>query len=269
MRSLLELDSLAGEFDEMLAVMESAFRDFENALPDKPRLVNLPCGPVFRYAEKNIHQALVQKLARLVSALRAAYLLLRNGYVQEQGMLQRALDETVEDIMFLTHALADDDHTSLRERFLAAFWQEEFEKADPLECHQKRDMVPRQKIRAYLSRNVGDEVSPHVRVRQFRTLSKAYSGYIHGASPHIMEMYCSDPPGFCTQGMLGSPRILHGARDLWNYMYRGLGAHAWAAKAFGSAEHFADLSRHLDRFEAKAKRRRDEGIGGSCASNGE
>jgi hypothetical protein len=47
----------------------------------------------FRYLEKSIQQAIVQKLARVISGLYAARILLENGLIQEQAALQRMLDE--------------------------------------------------------------------------------------------------------------------------------------------------------------------------------
>lgn len=56
---------------------------------------------VFRFKEKTIQHAIVQKLARVVSGLHAARLLLENGLLQEQGAVLRMIDEFPEDIMFL------------------------------------------------------------------------------------------------------------------------------------------------------------------------
>ena len=107
------------DFEEMLDLMDRTFQDFENAMPSKPAFVRLPFGMAFRFQEKDIYQAMIQKLARVQSAVRAARLLLRNGYVQEQAILHRTIDETNEDIMFLVYAVTNDTITDLHERFLA------------------------------------------------------------------------------------------------------------------------------------------------------
>ena len=73
-------------------------------------------------------------------------------------------------------------------------------------------------------------------LKLYRTLSKAYSGYVHGASPHIMDMYGGNPPRFHTAGMLGTPRMAEHSDDLWNYMYRSFISHMTAAKVFGAEE---------------------------------
>src|SRR5262249_8070172 len=80
--------------------LESAFRFLEGRLPPPIRKA-WKDGYVFRYAERTIHQAIVQKLARTISGLHAIEALLAQGLFQEQGIVQRVLDEIVEDTIFL------------------------------------------------------------------------------------------------------------------------------------------------------------------------
>ncbi len=239
-------------FQDMLDVMEVAFRDFEAALP-KAKKVHKERGWVYGFESQHIHHALVQKLARIQSALRAAHILLRNGYIMEQAILCRAIHETNEDILFLVYAVTNDEVTPLHERYLKAFWEEEFDDFDdPVGSTQKREMIPRKKIQAYLAKIESKDLDPSRSVALSRTLSKAYSGFVHGASPQIMESYGGDPPSFHTQGMLGTPRIQEYTDDLWNYMYRGFLSHIFVAKAFGAAEHVDTLIKKKHEFEARA-----------------
>lgn len=239
-------------FDEMLELMERTFRAYEAVLP-KPRFVNMPSGPVFRFEEKSIYEAMIQKLARVQSLIRAARLLLHNGFVQEQSILCRAIDETNEDIMFLVYAVTNDKITELHQRFLASFWEEEIdESGSPMESQQKRPMVPRQKIRVYLANVEGADPDPSTGIAASKTVWKAYSGYVHGASPHIMDMYGGSPPGFYTAGMLGTSRIREHADDLWNYMYRSFVSHVAVGKALGAEKHVEVLTKYLDKYEADA-----------------
>jgi hypothetical protein len=76
---------------------------------------------VFRYREKTIHQALIQKLARMVSGLHAARLLCDKGFFQEQGAVQRMLDEFHEDIWFLAFGIIHNDITQLHRDHIDAF----------------------------------------------------------------------------------------------------------------------------------------------------
>lgn len=244
-------------YDEMLDIMHSAFRDFEIAVP-APVRVEKEDGWAPRYRDQNPLQAIIQKLALVQSGLRAANILLRSGHVYEQAMLARVVDEANEDIVFLVLALTEDSLTLLHERYLAAFWQEEFsDYSDLLNSAVKREMVPRKKIRAYIARVGGQENNPSKHVTVTTVISKMLSGYVHGASPHLMELYGGQPAYFHTKGMLRTPRIKEHTDDLWNYMYRGFLSHIFAAKAFGSQDHVDMLVEHKKRFEVLAGKNYD------------
>jgi hypothetical protein len=244
---------MATDIELMLDLMDRTFRDFERAMPNKPKLVKLSFGYAYRFQEKDIYQAMIQKLARVQSAVRAAQLLLNNGFVQEQVILHRVIDETNEDIMFLVYAVTNDSITDLHKRFLDAFWEEEIDESGTMiDSEQKRPMIPRKKIHAYLVKIEGLELDPSTHQEVIRTISKAYSGFVHGASPQIMDMYGGNPPYFHTKGMLGTPRMEEHADDLWNYVYRSFISHIAVGKALGAAQHVEILTRHLNEIERKA-----------------
>lgn len=238
---------------KILELMEISFRDFEGAIPEKPKLVRKSYGEVYRFQEKDIYQAIIQKLAHAQSTLRAALVLLEHGFVHEQAALQRVLDEANEDILFLVYAVTNDSITELHEKFLSAFWEEEFnDSGDPLTSEQKRPMVSRRKIRAYMAKIEGVDLDPSRGVELTRSINKAYSGFVHGASPHIMDKYGGQPPRFHIKGMLGTPRIEEHASDLWSYMYRTFISHIFVAKALGASKHVEIMIKHLRRFEENA-----------------
>ena len=187
---------------------------------------------VFRHVEKSLHQALVQKLARFVSSLHATRLLMEHGFVQEQASLQRMLDEIREDIEFLAFSVIFNTATPRHQEYLDAFFQEEFDADSALASTQKRPMVSRKKIRAYIAQMEGASMDPGRGVELARTLSKTYSGYVHAASPHIMDMYWGVPPKFHVCGMQGTVRHHEHRADLWNYFYRGIIAFCFAVEAF-------------------------------------
>lgn len=242
------MDSL---YLQTLLNMEKSLGGLVKRLP-APRPMPILDSFAFRYEEKTIHQALVQKLARIISGLHAAHVLLEAGFLQEQAALQRMLDEFQEDVTFLSCAVIFDDVTDLHKRYLDVFFEEEFDKPeDPVASTQKRPMVPREKIRAYIARVEGSGLDPSRGAALGRTLSKAYSGYVHGASPHIMEMYGGNPPHFHVSGMRDTPRFVDHQDDLWNYFYRGICAFGFAAKAFGDESLVESIRRYRDQF-AKA-----------------
>ncbi len=220
-------------YDQTLSNMEATHAALA-ARVHPPQAVAFGSGFVFRYVERDIHQALVQKLARVISGLHAARLLLAHGFVQEQAALQRMLDEFNEDVRFLAYGVILDDINELHREYLAAFYEEEFDNPDSaLESTQKRPMVSRQRIRAYLARIRAEGLNPSSGVEVMRTVSKIYSGFVHGASPHIMDMYCGNPPRFHVRGMLGTIRADDHREDLGNSFYRSIGSFVFAAKAFG------------------------------------
>lgn len=145
--------------------------------------------------------------------------------------------------------------TPLHRDYLDAFYMEEFDvPGQPMKSSQKRPMVSRDKIHAYLVRVENAIGDPHTAQRAIRSVSKTFSGYVHGASPHIMEMYGGDPPRFHVRGLKHSPLYQDHEYDLWNYFYRGISAFGFAAKAFGDDELYAQITRYLDDF-AKASNR--------------
>ena len=95
-------------YDAALRNMVAMLASFETRVPP-PQRVPYKDSFVFRYTERTLEQAIVQKLARLVSGLHATRLLLNHGFFQEQAALQRMLDEFRENAMFLSYAAVRND----------------------------------------------------------------------------------------------------------------------------------------------------------------
>ena len=234
-------------YDQALEHMERTVHQLSRRIP-APQKVPFKDSFVFRYIEKTVHQALVQKLARLVSTLYAARLLMEAGFVQEQAALQRILDEITEDISFLSFSVINNDLTPLHKSYLEDFYQEEFDPNAEVASSSKRSMVKREKIRAYIDRVVSGPKGSSEHLGASRTVSKSYSGYVHAASPHIMDMYGGNPPRFHMRGMHGTERHAEHRADLWNYFYRGILAFSFAAKAFGDDRLFGSISSFAEEF---------------------
>jgi hypothetical protein len=238
-------------YDEALRNMEHSLGTLAERVP-QPRAVVIGDGYTFRYQERSVHQALVQKLARVVSGLHAARLLLARGFVQEMAAIQRTLDEFNEDIAFLAWSVILGVTTDLHLRYLEAFSQEEFDHpTSAIESSQNRAMIPQRKIRAYLAeRRAGYDPSTVTEV--MRTIDKLYSGYVHGASPQIMEMYCEGPPYFQVRGLIGSPLLEVHRHDLWNPFYRSISSFVSTAKAFGDDIMYASIHGYMKGFARAA-----------------
>lgn len=117
---------------------------------------------------------------------------------------------------------------------------------------QKRPMISRQKIRAYLSTAGGSTSDPSTAVEIMRTIHKAYSGFVHGAAPHIMDMFIGNPSRWHLRGLLGTIRADDHRADLWNAFYRSIASFALVAKAFGDEVLFASILQFMRDFAAAA-----------------
>ena len=238
-------------FQESLSFMESVLRILSKQVPP-PQRVPWRDSFVYRHKEKLISQAIIQKLARTASCLQSARILRQSGQFQEQGALQRMLDEYNEDIIFLSYGMKY-EITSDHQYYLGEFFKDEFDdEMSSIKSTQKRGMLPRRKIRAYVARVEAQELDQSTGVEVSRTLQKGYSGYVHAASTQIMDMYFGDPPRFHVFGMLGTKRESEYGRDLWNYFFRGIHLFGFASLAFGDQGLFQRVILFLDKFEAQS-----------------
>ena len=239
-------------FNKTLSELEKAFNVLESQI-DKPQFVKRGSRDVFRYENPTIKAAIIQKLARVISGLHASLVLLQAGFVQELGAILRTLDEFNEDIIFLCQSLSDGKLTDLHKKYLDSFYQEEFNEPDnPFLSEQNRPTIPRRKIHAAISNIPGFNLNPSDHKELLRTLSQAYSGYVHGASVHIMDMYGGNPPHYHITGMLGTPRIAEFTRITWDYFYRGLLYVMLVAHSFGQDELLKKLFAVRDYFEKQS-----------------
>lgn len=241
-------------FKPTIEVLERGFRLLERRVPPPIRKA-WNGGFVFRYAERTVHQAIVQKLARTISGLHAVELLLAHGLFQEQGIVQRALDEIGTDIVFLSLGVINSELTQRHKEYLDYFYAEEFnDPSDIMGSHSSRGMVSREKINSYINRALGSNAS-RANIAN-RLITKAYSGFVHAASPHIMDMYGGIPPRFDVSGESRSLRSGVHADDALNYFLRALFSMAFAAKAFGDEQLFSEINAKAGEIELVMKARR-------------
>ena len=121
-----QADEMRSLYLQTITVLSNTFRRLERQVP-KPQQVPFRDGFVFRFIEQTLEQALLLKLARVVTGLRAVDVLLKAGLLQEMAATCRMLDEIGEDIAFLAAPLTNDEITELHKRYLGGFWAEEFQ----------------------------------------------------------------------------------------------------------------------------------------------
>ena len=221
-------------YDSALKLMDESFDTLSLKL-DSPKKCFASDGIRFRYRyeEKDIRQAILQKLVRIVTGLRAVRILNKAGFLQEQASLQRMLDEFQEDIMFLCLAIVNDDHTKIHKKYLDNFYQEKlYIPESAIKSSQKRSMIRRKEIRAFFSKFCSVGFSQSKMIENSKSIFKTYSGYLHGASPQIMELFFGNPPRFHLQGAQQSPFYEDHAKDIKNYFLRGIISFSFASSAF-------------------------------------
>ena len=165
-----------------------------------PTFVNLPGNiPAFRHDARECSDLLMSylKCVRCVSMLRAGIVLMKNGFYQEVGILCRCLSESFEDVLFLAAPLGEDKKPSNAQiQLTEEFFQEEFaDPSKPVASQQKRQRVPRDQVLAGIARINGGALNPSDAKLIARLLHMGFSGYVHGAYPHTMELFEAKPDG--------------------------------------------------------------------------
>lgn len=245
----ISLEQIAEFTSQLEGSVHRLARHFE-----PPRFVDVNSFPEFRHAQRDDLLLSFLKCIRAVSALNASVVLLRNGFVQEVGAQCRCIDEFCEDVFFLATPLGEDGRYSVEQnRLVEEFFQEEFsEDPGPLMQSQPRNRVPRDKVRAGIARIQGMPINPSDTNQLYRVLGRTFSGYVHGAYVHIMEMYGGptlDRCRFHTSGMSGTPRVPQFTESLANYAYRVAAAAEIVARRCEDNEVKTELEVERVRYE--------------------
>lgn len=225
----------------------------------RPRLVRLGGSFAPRFIERSPQQAIVQKLAKIVSGLRAASHLLLAGFLQEQGALCRIIFELEDDVTFLALASRKSPHPPILERYLDAFFEEENAISD-LRAGKRvkgRNLVSRKDIVNFIAANSPGITDTSSASNTSLALGHTFSGYIHGASVHIMEMYDATGHRFVTEPAPRHPLVEDHAHDIWNYYYRGILAFQLAAWAIGDENSMRMARDYQVDFERASGERKD------------
>jgi hypothetical protein len=228
--------------------IESAFRAIEYCAP-KPKPVEWGKSVKFRFAEESVHAAIFLKLARLSSLLNSLLYLVNEGRIQEQCIIQRAIEETEEDLNFLSLAVCGDGLTERHNTYLTEFWKEDYsDPSDPVGSRLPR-AHSRRGIRSFINRAQG-QPTPHIADEIGRSIYEMYSGFLHGAAPHILDLFNPENGTFHLDGMGRTLIHIDYIHDAQNSYYRGMLATAMAVKAFGLKDVLLTFTENLRKFEA-------------------
>jgi hypothetical protein len=126
------------------------------------------------------------------------------------------IGEACEDIHFMQEPFGEGGKPSKYQfEFINEFFQEEFSGQDLMESHNSRARAPRLNVRAANAGLGVDRVKldPRTEVKITGVLSATFSGFVHGAYIHLMELFGGPSFGFHTahdrnaldSGMPGKP----------------------------------------------------------------
>ncbi|GHE05810.1 hypothetical protein U879_04615 [Defluviimonas sp. 20V17] len=205
----------------------------------------------FRFVEKRPDQAMIQQLARVISGLRATFLLLEQGLFQEQIALCRMLHDIEEDVTFLAHASRQHPAPRLLTDYLDAFFAEEIA-LESLEEGQRvkgRSAPSRRKIINYLASYVGTGDNPFEVSNNALAIHFTLSGYVHAASSQVMEMYDPESSFFVTAPSPNNPFRKDHEHDMWNYVYRGVLSFLRVAATIGNEDARRECALFLKEFK--------------------
>jgi hypothetical protein len=122
---------------------------------------------------------------------------------------------------------------------------------------EKTERVPptRKKIKASVARFLSPVVNPSDSQRTGQIATDCLSGYVHGAYPHIMELYGGAPPHsqFHMAGMLGTPRMQVFMRITAMHLQRTIPIFGFMCRAFGVEDEFWNLY-HMKNWSLQALR---------------
>ncbi len=213
-----------------------------------PEIVDRAGHEAVRYVDLTSQEALILKYARLVSLTDTLLLLVEAGKVQEQGIIQRAIEEVNEDILYISLNVTGSAKSDKFDNYLEEFWKEDYaDPSDPVGTRIGRG-YSRKGIRSFISRAL-NQPDPSTADANSRSIYEMYSGFTHGAAPQILEIYNYDDQRFETEGIRGTNRHLDYIFDAQNSIYRALLSMGLIAKAFGSQDMFDAAIEHRNKFE--------------------
>jgi hypothetical protein len=172
---------------KLAALLGRAVNRFNKSIPQPLFETNI--GGRFRYRDPNPVIYLVLKMSRVVTGLYAALNLTKSGLFEDSGAICRIILECSHDIDFVMEGLIHDPFPGDKQEFLDSFFKNETLTPDEmLRTMTKPATIPRKKVYPSVGRLLSPD-NPDRQQRVAKVLEESFSGYVHAAYPHIMEMY--------------------------------------------------------------------------------
>ena len=160
----------------------------EAAMRRLPHLEERKRGTVtiHRYSKKNVDVMLALTLVKIRGNIRAGEVLVEGRFFLEWEMVQRTVQNSVEDVLFLLCEEGRD--TKALRRYTAAFFDEEIDK-DGRFTERPSMIVGRPEIRKSLrDSGIPTQAAEHI-VEMGKRLHRLWSGGVHGRASRIINAY--------------------------------------------------------------------------------
>nr|WP_294847891.1 hypothetical protein [uncultured Sphingomonas sp.] len=223
---------------EGLALAEHNFSKIENAIAPA-RVVPWEGTYNWRFTEQSVDQLLIQKLARQISGVKAADILLLSGRLQEIGVLYRMMDEICDDILFIVLGVVTGKWGDVHDSYVSYFWSETGDVGPPYR---------RKAIRAFINRAL-DQENPSDADKNDRLLHSTFSDFVHARSHPIMGMVSGPPPRFDLSPIFDDVAVGQFAKQQPFYAYRCLMSAATVARIVLDDAEQANCYRDFKGFE--------------------
>ena len=180
-------------------------------------------------------------------------MLLESHHSVEAIVLLRTVDDFVDEVTFVLDAMGRDSATKPQAAFLKAFFEEDVRRPEQLlEERRGPDRAKKRQIQAAQGRYL-DPSNPDRFRRVARAIDDTFSGYVHGAYPHSMELWVGDTYGnghFTLRGTKGANHTESYWRQHAFYVSRALSVAGMVTMHCGRLDLKNAAKAARDRFEA-------------------
>lgn len=161
-----------------------------------------PHGVRLQFQSHGPHSAMVGKLVRAVSGIRAALLLAEAGYIAECASVLRIVSDLCREISAIGYAVhAGGELPGAVDTFVDQYFTPRARTPEQLAAQEKVRYVSREalmKTEVPVARAAGVDHEHKLLLRRF--LDMAYDSYVHGAYETSMELYDMQKGGFMMRG---------------------------------------------------------------------
>lgn len=193
--------SIVSKLDEWLNTLAGPY------LP--PYRVPEPSGGFhWEFTEHNEYTLLIAKAVRMVGGIRAALLLVDNGFVSESACLLRIVSDIAVEITAIVEGIKLGQPTTAQKEFKDQFFAPSPRTPDEYDKQEKKRYVTREELMKSLVRLANDaglNGDHHRKLK--RNLNKTYDDYVHGAYLTAMELYDGSINRFITGGVYWSSSL--------------------------------------------------------------